>query len=237
LRRRPDCQTARSTIVQYWNKDAFKAAGLDPDKAPATWDDMIAFGKKLTKRDAAGQVSQWGLAIPSSGFPYWLFQALTTQNDAIVHHGKFRWPMSALGQKQTLELTRAMSALCQKRTHAPQQNEWLFGHDSITSSARVRIVGGTVRPIALAVLLLIRSSNFVGCSTGRSAGFAPLRILSMNAPARRYKIGTFGPAVNRPADRSQRLTIDNRCAECDLPAAHAPRTARQLLNQRFRAMR
>lgn len=74
----------RSTIVQYWNKDAFKAAGLDPDKAPATWDDMVAFGKKLTKRDAAGQVSQWGLEIPSSGFPYWLFQALTTQNGAIL---------------------------------------------------------------------------------------------------------------------------------------------------------
>jgi sn-glycerol 3-phosphate transport system substrate-binding protein len=74
----------RSTIVQYWNKDAFKAAGLDPDKAPATWDDMVAFGKKLTKRDAAGQVGQWGLEIPSSGFPYWLFQALATQNDAIL---------------------------------------------------------------------------------------------------------------------------------------------------------
>jgi sn-glycerol 3-phosphate transport system substrate-binding protein len=74
----------RSTIVQYWNKDAFKAAGLDPDKAPATWDDMIAFGKKLTRRDAAGVVSQWGLEIPSSGFPYWLFQALTTQNGAIL---------------------------------------------------------------------------------------------------------------------------------------------------------
>ena len=25
----------RSTIVQYWNKDAFKAAGLDPEKPPA----------------------------------------------------------------------------------------------------------------------------------------------------------------------------------------------------------
>jgi sn-glycerol 3-phosphate transport system substrate-binding protein len=73
----------RSTIIQYWNKDAFKAAGLDPDKAPATWDDMVAFGKKLTKRDA-DQVSQWGLGIPSSGFPYWLFQAFTTQNDAIL---------------------------------------------------------------------------------------------------------------------------------------------------------
>ncbi len=74
----------RSTIVQYWNKDAFKAAGLDPEKAPTTWDEMVAFGKKLTKRDASGAVTQWGLEIPSSGFPYWLFQALTTQNGAIL---------------------------------------------------------------------------------------------------------------------------------------------------------
>jgi sn-glycerol 3-phosphate transport system substrate-binding protein len=74
----------RSTIVQYWNKEAFKAAGLDPEKAPRTWDEMIAFGRRLTKRDAAGQVSQWGVEIPSSGFPYWLFQAITTQNGAIL---------------------------------------------------------------------------------------------------------------------------------------------------------
>jgi sn-glycerol 3-phosphate transport system substrate-binding protein len=74
----------RSTIVQYWNKDAFKSAGLDPEKAPASWDELVAFGKKLTKRDASGAVTQWGLEIPSSGFPYWLFQALTTQNGAIL---------------------------------------------------------------------------------------------------------------------------------------------------------
>jgi len=48
----------------------------------------------------------------------------------------------------------------------------------ITWSARRRRDGGIVRPRALAVLRLIASSNFVGCSTGRSAGFAPLRILS-----------------------------------------------------------
>ena len=29
----------RSTIVMFWNKDAFKAAGLDPDKGPDTWDE------------------------------------------------------------------------------------------------------------------------------------------------------------------------------------------------------
>jgi hypothetical protein len=35
-----------------------------------------------------------------------------------------------------------------------------------------------VSPSALAVLRLITSSNFVGCSTGRSAGRAPFRMRS-----------------------------------------------------------
>ena len=48
----------------------------------------------------------------------------------------------------------------------------------ITLSARASTFGGIVRPICFAVFRLITSSNFVGCSTGRSAGLAPLRILS-----------------------------------------------------------
>ncbi|WPZ34546.1 ABC transporter substrate-binding protein [Thalassobaculum sp. OXR-137] len=74
----------RSTPVLYWNKEAFKAAGLDPNTPPKTWEEQIEFGKKLTKRDANGNVTQWGVRIPSSGFPYWLFQGLTTQNDVIL---------------------------------------------------------------------------------------------------------------------------------------------------------
>ena len=49
---------------------------------------------------------------------------------------------------------------------------------SITSSARRSNEVGTLRPSALAVFMLITSWNLVGCSTGRSEGFAPLRILS-----------------------------------------------------------
>src|SRR6266851_912903 len=70
----------RSTIVLYWNKELFKEAGLDPNRAPATWAEMVDDAQKLTKRDAAGNVTQWGVQIPSSGFPYWLFQGLTTPN-------------------------------------------------------------------------------------------------------------------------------------------------------------
>lgn len=74
----------RSTIVLYWNKDLFKEAGLDPEKPPQNWAEHLEFAQKLTKRDAAGNVTQWGTQIPSSGFPYWLFQALTTEADAIL---------------------------------------------------------------------------------------------------------------------------------------------------------
>ena len=70
----------RSTIVLYWNKELFKEAGLDPNRAPATWKEMLEYAQKLTKHDAAGNVTQWGVQIPSSGFPYWLFQGLTTPN-------------------------------------------------------------------------------------------------------------------------------------------------------------
>ena len=38
--------------------------------------------------------------------------------------------------------------------------------------------GGIVNPICLAVFKLTMNSNFIGCSTGRSAGLAALRILS-----------------------------------------------------------
>ncbi|HYT98488.1 MAG TPA: ABC transporter substrate-binding protein [Casimicrobiaceae bacterium] len=70
----------RSTIVLYYNKEAFKEAGLDPNKAPANWKEMVDDAQKLTKRDASGRVTQWGVQIPSSGFPYWLFQALAIEN-------------------------------------------------------------------------------------------------------------------------------------------------------------
>lgn len=64
----------RSTIVAYYNKDMFRAAGLDPEAPPTTWAEMVEMGKALTKDDT------FGLMIPSTGFPYWMFQALAIQN-------------------------------------------------------------------------------------------------------------------------------------------------------------
>jgi len=52
----------------------------------------------------------------------------------------------------------------------------LPSHHSITSSASASNLSGTSSPSAFAVLRLITNSNFVGCMTGRSAGFSPFRI-------------------------------------------------------------
>jgi len=93
----------RSTIVMYWNKSLFKAAGLNPDKAPATWAEMVDYAHKLTKTDASGNVTQWGIKIPSTGFPYWMFQALATQNDTLL--------MNTAGTKTYFDKPGAVEAL------------------------------------------------------------------------------------------------------------------------------
>src|SRR5262245_2454875 len=63
----------------------------------------------------------------------------------------------------------------------------------ITRSALASTLGGIVTPICLAVLRLITNSNFVGCSTGKSAGLVPLRILSTKIAARLYGSAGSGP--------------------------------------------
>ena len=69
----------RSTLVMYYNKDAFKEVGLDPEQAPQSWPDLISASQKLTKRDASGNVTRWGVGFPSDGTAYWEFQALAIE--------------------------------------------------------------------------------------------------------------------------------------------------------------
>ncbi len=60
-----------STPVMFYNKDLFRAAGLDPAKPPKTWDELLADGEKLTVRDG-DQTKQWGITGLSQ-FVRWAF--------------------------------------------------------------------------------------------------------------------------------------------------------------------
>lgn len=113
----------RSTVVLYWNKELFREAGLDPEKPPQNWAEQVEFAQKLTKRDASGAVTQWGIQIPSSGFPYWLFQGLSTQAGAILANpAGNRTDFSNPG---VLEALQYWIDLAQKhRVHPPGIVEW-----------------------------------------------------------------------------------------------------------------
>ena len=92
----------RSTIVMYYNKDAFRDAGLDPEKPPANWDELVSMGKKLVKK-SGGQTARWGAMIPSTGYPYWMFGALTKQNGQVL--------MNADGNKTYFDAPATVEAL------------------------------------------------------------------------------------------------------------------------------
>ena len=70
-----------STPILYYNTDEFKAAGLDPNKPPVTWQEWVDDAKKLTKRDASGNVTQYGLSIISSYDTFgWLISGFAMSN-------------------------------------------------------------------------------------------------------------------------------------------------------------
>ncbi len=63
-----------STPLLYYNKDLFRAAGLDPEKAPATWDELLAAAQKV-HRVEGGRTTVFGINTP----PQWVRWAMTHQ--------------------------------------------------------------------------------------------------------------------------------------------------------------
>ncbi len=77
------------TIVLFYNPKLFREAGLDPDKPPQTWDEVIKYAKAMTKRDSAGVTTQMGLATGGYG-P--VISSLMIQNGAPLWDAKAGLP-------------------------------------------------------------------------------------------------------------------------------------------------
>lgn len=53
-----------STMMLYWNKDLFAAAGLDPEAPPTTWDEFEEMASKLTvDENGDGKPEQYAIAL------------------------------------------------------------------------------------------------------------------------------------------------------------------------------
>src|SRR5213593_1293971 len=69
-----------SSSIFYYNKDAFKEVGLDPEKPPVTFTEITEAAKKLTKKDASGQTVRWGFGPSIYG---WFFEQLLATSGAL----------------------------------------------------------------------------------------------------------------------------------------------------------
>ncbi len=52
----------------YYNKAMFREAGLDPDRPPLTWDELVSYADRLTVRSPNGSVVRAGFSLRKTGF-------------------------------------------------------------------------------------------------------------------------------------------------------------------------
>jgi len=105
--------------VLYYNKAEFRDAGLDPNRPPRTWDEMIADAKKLTVRTPGGYKRIGFIPLFNQG---WLY-LWSWQND-----GEF---MSPDGRRCTLANPQTADALA----HVVSWYDELGGIDAISAYA------------------------------------------------------------------------------------------------------
>jgi len=77
-----------STPILYYNKTAFKAAGLDPNTPPKSLTEVEDMAKKLFKKDASGKVTQYGYAMPIYAWLFEQFMIKQGQNYADNGNGR-----------------------------------------------------------------------------------------------------------------------------------------------------
>ena len=62
-----------SWTIMFYNSEMFLKAGLDPNKPPKTWDELVAYGQKLQSPPSTPSPIRWGpastLPSPSSAGP------------------------------------------------------------------------------------------------------------------------------------------------------------------------
>lgn len=81
----------RSTPIFYYNKDLFAKAGLDPNRAPKDWTELVQYAQKLTIRDSSGTVTQWGVEAPVVDTSPWVFQGFLIEAGAKYFDPGGKW--------------------------------------------------------------------------------------------------------------------------------------------------
>ena len=70
-----------STPILYYNKEAYKKAGLDPNKPPKTWPELETYAKKLVAAGYCGFTTAWQSWVMLENFGAWHNVPLATKQN------------------------------------------------------------------------------------------------------------------------------------------------------------
>lgn len=122
-----------------YNKDLFKAAGLDPEKAPSTWDEVLADAKKLTK----GGVSGFALPGKNAGnMTYQLFNMIFSKGGEVFSSDSKK---SMLDQTADLQMANYYVDMFTKEKVVPNsilQNDGVADRNLFTSGKVAMYMSG-----------------------------------------------------------------------------------------------
>jgi sn-glycerol 3-phosphate transport system substrate-binding protein len=91
-----------STPLLYYNKTYFKQAGLDPNKPPKTFEELMQDAEKLTTRDAQGNVTRYGMTLAVYG---WFAEQMCYNQDVLFvnnNNGRSGRPTKAVFNNKAL---------------------------------------------------------------------------------------------------------------------------------------
>ncbi len=102
-----------ATLLMYYNKDMFTAAGLDPEQPPKTWDELETYAKKLT-RELDGE-KQYGFGMATNNtIPMWPVMIWGGGGDFIGPDGK-----SVFNSKENVDAVSRWAKLIREDGIAP----------------------------------------------------------------------------------------------------------------------
>jgi sn-glycerol 3-phosphate transport system substrate-binding protein len=197
-----------STAITYWNRDAFKKAGLDPEKPPKTWPETLAAARQLRAAGTAcGLTAGWISWTQIEQFSAWHDIPLATKAnglegaDAVL---EFNNPVVANHVQQLAEAQQDKSFDYGGRTTEPE-GKFLNGECGMiqTSSAAYGIFkAGAKFDFGLAELPYY--PNVAGAPQNSIIGGASLWVMGGKKPEEYKGVAKFFTFLSQ-TDLQQRL--------------------------------
>lgn len=112
--------TAFSTKAIYWNKDLFTKAGLDPNKPPATWDELLSDAKTIKEKTG---VPGYGLPAKTMDNTMHQFLHYVYTNNGSVTDDKGNITLDSPENLAALEFIKSLVPYSEDGPSAYEQND------------------------------------------------------------------------------------------------------------------